>query len=984
MDANVNKLDDHAVDVREQVKDALRSLARHNVSYDELVAEGVDSYVLRSLYEELRQNSVKAKPLTPTVKTRTVFDAQKLTPQNSQPAQGISPDAANTASKQLPQAVIKNADANSDLTKITSVSEAPVIPNISESSKAFVPTTASIEKSAISPSLPDVAMERKDRIAHLLAAKTGKPLPPRLTPENQARLAAKNSDLDPPLKAAEKSLLLPEKPPLPSPESLAKTKNKAQTELIRQKMEALKKEALAKAQGQCTAAEASVAPSLATATPSGAANPQPGANRYLGEAGSNGLGAQIPGLFMTGMTPPSDSNSTNGRIQDTRAGDVSDQISMNSTVTPVSPDSSAESANDHVRSPGGHILPVRLPPKRPLASDSFDEPMPSSKRPFGQKDSYEKVEIVVSDGEVEDVEMELDEESDQEKDVHQNILPPAVPRREGDNGNLPTSIDLPSPKSTIQPTSGVGTPTSTAIQTPGREHDKEELWKAKNQEIELMRKKIAEMEERRKAKQNATRAISPKLSEKDTLPAIRTSLVRRSQPATPGAAKPPVAANAETLSGIVKTPVLAVSRPEELPSTPSTPLYAIREPCKAEDLRQQLLRRKTTREGTPSVTVVELRQAKLAEERARLAEVRREAERREAEILEESKLLEAQLQAGLNDEVPYEGQQTNQNSRTELDPDATDQKASDSPAQKYAVAQRINFEGVSELVTAGSTSPPHGLRGAAASYNSPPYAHSILIPSNEEGSTGESGTFAGPETALVPDIATVRESQEHPLGQATDQSVDTTMGLLEGKPFNAPVSFTEETEDKSSLRLKNGKVQEAYPNTLDSNLIGEDGSVSMSDSASEDYEPAEPDQVQGDLAENDSEPYEPADVPTSMEPAQASTSNQEEITQHTKAEPQPKSLIIEEPDRQILIDDAGDAEDGMLLTESGVINEPQIVQPSHGGENNGKVCIGGSRPHQPKLTLRSFRCRHRISHRTRLLEDILRTSAITTIFPRWS
>lgn len=946
MDANVNKLDDDAVDVREQVKDALRSLARHNVSYDELVAEGVDSYVLRSLYEELRQNPVKAKPLTSTVKSRTVFDTQKLAPQSSQPAQGISPDAANTASKQLRQAVIKNADANLDLTKITSTSEATEIPNISESSKVFVPTTVSIEKSAASPSLPDVAMERKDRIAQLLAAKTGKPLPPRLTPENQAQLAAKNSDLDPPLKAAEKSLLLPEKPPLPSPESLVKIKNKAQTELIRQRMEALKKEALAKAQGQSTTAEASVAPSLATATPSGAANPQqPGANRYLGEAGSNGLGAQIPGLFMTGMTPPSDSNSTNGRIQDTRAGEVNDQISMNSTVTPVSPDSSAESANDHVRSPGGHILPVRLPPKRPLASDSFDEPMPSSKRPFGRKASYEKVEIVVSDGEVEDVEMELDEESDQEKDVHQNTFPPAVPRREGDTGNLPTSIDLPSPKSTVQPTSGVGTPTSTAIQTPGREQDKEELWKAKNQEIELMRKKIAEMEERRKAKQNATRAISPKLSEKDTLPAIRTSLVRLSQPATPGAAKPPVAANAEILSGIVKTPVLAASRPDELPSTPSTPLYAIREPCKAEDLRQQLLRRKTTREGTPSVTVMELRQAKLAEERARLAEVRREAERREAEILEESKLLEAQLQAGLNDEVPYEGQQSNQNSRTELDPDATDQKASDSPAQKYAGAQRIIFEGDSELVTASSTSPPYGLRGAAASYDSPPYAHSVLIPSNEEGSAGESGTFADTETVLVPDTATVRESQEHPIREATDQSVDTATGLSEGNPFIVPVSFTEEVEDKSSLHLKNGKVWEAYPNTLDSNLIGEDGSVSMSDSASEDYEPAEPEQVQGDLAENDSEPYEPADVPTSIEPAQASTSNQEEITQHTKVEPQSKSLVIEEPDRQTLIDDAGDAEDGMLLTESGVINEPQIVRPSHGGENNGKVCISGSIPH---------------------------------------
>lgn len=978
--------------LREQAKDALRSLIPHNVKYNELVGEGVDPYVLRRLYEDLDQNVVPAKTTSPAA----VADAQNIALQSPQPTQHLPDRSSGDASHDLQQGA-STTRPGSNLMSVSSASEYQANSSLPDSSKASVSAAVRSEKAPVAPPSSNVAMERKDRIAQLLAAKTGKAIPPRPAPEKQLGLSAESPKSDSAIEATKKPSFLPEKPPLPSPEPTVKPKNKAQTELIRQKMEALKKEALAKSQAQSTTKVASMPSSPASGTPHYAADPQQlELTESAADLRSNGVASQIPGLFMTNLAHISDLPRTNRRPEHPLLEKVDEPISLNSTATSVSQETSAEFETNFVQSPGERILPTRLPQKRPLASDSFDdEAGPSPKRPFGRKETYDKVEIILSeaesDGEVEDVEMELDEESDEEKQTHQDGVVPALSVRERTIRNLPPLTDVPSPNPTMHSPSVIYTPTSTAVQTPGREKDKGDLWKAKHQEIELMRKKIAEMEERRKAKQSMMHASSPKAAGKAAAPFIRTSLARPSQPSSPGppGLPPPVAANANFPREALQSPVLTPSRQEELPSTPSTPLYAMKEPVKAEDLRQKLLRRKATREGTPNAAEIEVRRAQLVEKRAKLAELRREAERREAEILEESKLLEAQLEAELNGGDTYEERPPNVNGNAGASSITRDQAASDAPQQKHGDAPIADGERSRSVAEASPAPTPEESPGKGASEGSAADRETVPQPSGEDSDVREVTAFGRTLSSLTRNHDTLLEREKDSLGRATDEPVDMATVPRQGNLPAAPVNETTRIEVNSPSLSGEDKVADEAPfNTIDSNLLDEDGSVSMSDSASEDYEPAEPDHMGDDQHENDSEFYEPADVAVPVDAAQLSASERAEVAEPveldqtvTKDPSQSIKPVNEEPNASILIDDT---EDGMQLTESDVVDKPQIISQSREDEGNHTVRSGTSTLVQSNTTSRRFHRRRPTSHLTRHRENTSRTSDIMTIFPKLS
>src|SRR5205085_1270848 len=99
----------------------------------------------------------------------------------------------------------------------------------------------------------NVAMERKDRIAQLLAAKTGKPAPALVRTTSDAGPVPVSLNGPPTTVAEGITLASAQKAPTPNisnqptPKSL---KKKAQTELVRQKMESLQKEKEAKARAQ--------------------------------------------------------------------------------------------------------------------------------------------------------------------------------------------------------------------------------------------------------------------------------------------------------------------------------------------------------------------------------------------------------------------------------------------------------------------------------------------------------------------------------------------------------------------------------------------------------------------------------------------------------------------------------------------------------------------------------------------------------------
>ena len=932
--------------LREQAKDAVRSLVPHNIKYIELIREGVDPYVLRSLYEDLDQDFVLLKTASPAFEVQRLVEIEKIASQSPQPTEEL-PDPSLRNMNHEQQQGAGTIRASTNLISANSESDKQPQSTVPKSSKASVSATLHSEKAPIAMPSSNVAIERKDRIAQLLAAKTGKAIPPRPVPERRPDAPAETPKPHPALEAAITPLSLPAKPPLPSLEATAKPKNKAQTELIRQKMEALKKEALCKSQAQGMSKvdmpkAASVPSSPASATPQ-----YPVDSRKLGPAesaadsNSNGVVSAIPGLFMTNLADVGDFPSVDRRSEPPQMEKVDEPMSVNSTASSVSQEATTDFESNFVQSPGGHMLPVRLPQKRPLASDSFDEAGPSAKRPFGQKESYDKIEIVLSeeesDGEVEDVEMELDGESDEEKPTPQDGIVSAVSVRGSTIRNLPPLTDFPSSNPTSYSTSVINTPTSTAAQTPGREKDKEELWKAKHQEIELMRKKITEMEERRKVKQSVTHASSPKATGNAATPVIRTSFARPSHPSSPGLPKPPppVGANADILREAVQSPVLAPSRPDELPSTPSTPLHAIKEPVKAEDLRQRLLRRKATREGTPNAAEIEIRRAQLAEKRANLAELKREAERREAEILEESRLLEAQLHAELNGEDAYGEQSPNSDDNAEDNSIASHQAAADAP-QQNGDAPIAHGEGFPAHTTEQSSS-------VCTSQCSSADQKTVPQPSEENSNMRQ--LTADALTSLNRTVDTYWEFEKSlHTSRPADEPVDVVTALRQRNLSAAPIPEANRVEVESLPPIvEDGAADEAPVfQAADSDIVDEDGSVSMSDSASEDYEPADPDRMGDDQPENDSESYEPADVADPVDAPQLSASTQDEVigpaqidqTVTRDASPSTKPAYEEFSD-SMLIDDA---EDGMQLTEA-VIDKPQIASQTRQADIGRTVCI---------------------------------------------
>lgn len=938
--------------LREQVKEALRSLAHHKIRYNELVGEGVDPYLLQNLYQDLDKKPVHEKLFSPIAGVERVSETAKAV-LRSAPTVDLQDTLVNSPSPQPQQpSITKNITSSSTPIKSTPIAQARA--HTAEPSQPTIFSAISTEKSPVAPTSSNVAMERKDRIAQLLAAKTGKAIPPRPALEKQAEPSVENGKSVFPFEAVNRPPALPEKPPVPSPEPVIKPKNKAQTELIRLKMEALKKEALAKSQVPSTMKASLSGPSDASIIPSPAARPQQlvGSEEAV-RNGSGGLEFQIPGLFMTSETYPDAPNGTYRELESPQSEiKVDDRIEINSTAVSITQDNTTGSENDLVRSAVGQTLPVRVPQKRPLASDSFDEQLPSLKRPFGRKASYDKVEILVSDaeseGEVEDVEMELDEESDDEKQLARDVVAPPLSLRDRNIRDLPPLTDFPSPKASVQFSSGVGTPTSAVVHTPGKEKDKEDLWKAKHQEIELMRKKIAEMEERRKAKQNIPRSNSPSVVAKAPMPVIRTSLARPSQPPSSRLATPPVAARAESSSDMVPPPVLAISKPEELPWITSTAIKEpIKEPQRAEDLRQKLLKKQTTREGTPIAAEIELRQAQLAEKREKLAALRREAERHEAEILEEANLLEAQLQAELDGPDADEGAQSTLSDNLEAVSNASDQRALDTLPQRPPDAPIATIEGSPGAVMfRPNFLPDRPSQDAANSGNLTD--DDIHARRSEKGSSDEELAVSEPKVSSVSSNFEAIPDLREEFSEVDQLVMKTAMPPTVGS-FAVPTTAPDRPSAKSPSPVsENHFATETGLDTIGNNLADDDGSVSMSDSASEDYEPAEPEQIRDDQPETNSELYEPADVTVPVDTIYQSMPMQNEIGEPakddqliTKISTQPPNPTAEKRDPSPLIDDA---EDGMRLTESDIINQPQIFSQSHEPEADNKVRGGTSLP----------------------------------------
>ncbi|CEJ60203.1 hypothetical protein PMG11_08787 [Penicillium brasilianum] len=413
-----------AAQLRVQAQGALLSLAPHNIRYNELVAEGINPAVLKQLYEEVGIRVATPRPVNPA----TVAPAEKI------------------AKPELPVQVHRPKETTQpDKNKIPQLPAASATP--SDSGKP---------------------LERKELIAQMLAAKAAKasqPTTPKEVSEGSQPPAAAPSPSTTPSSEKTKENGAP-----------LKEKNKAQTELARQRIEALKKQALLKSQqkAQLLSQASQEEKPLMSTGPSLPAVHHPLPVRPPAPHPSESAG--IPGLSLTELNPEVESQSSSGG---------SSGIAVDST--PLA------RANQR---------------KRPRASD-FDDAGAISKKhyqvpaPYMSRDS-DKLIIHISDdeslyGDDEGEDMDVDSSPDQDSALATISTPLEVPRLQ-----LQKSVP--------------GTRASTSTpQAPTRPSDQEQM-RQKNLEIQALHRKIAEMEERRKAKLAASRTQSPRILE-DSAPA---------------------------------------------------------------------------------------------------------------------------------------------------------------------------------------------------------------------------------------------------------------------------------------------------------------------------------------------------------------------------------------------------------------------------------------------------------------------------------
>ncbi|KAJ5562697.1 hypothetical protein N7535_002858 [Penicillium sp. DV-2018c] len=397
--------------LRIQAQGALLSLAPHKIRYNELVAEGINPVILRRLYEEV---------------------GIKVTPPPDQGPSVLEAPPAVTSITGKPLEVKKSAVAD--------------IANDEKEGarKPELPVSQPSAPSAAAPSKPDKPLERKELIARMLAEK-----------------AAKTSKDTSPTGSANPPSTAPVNEPRPTQRAAAnKEKNKAQTELARQRIEELKRQSLLKAQqsAQRTPAPTQLeTPSPAIQHPLPLRPPVPGSQPV----------ATLPGLVMTG----------------------SGQGGKESSVSEPAPAIAAGSASASQPSQR----------KRPRASD-FDEPVAASRNNFqptaNRFNPAEKLIIAISDdeslyGDDEDDNMDLDSSSEQD----------AAP--------IVTSTTVKPPAQTHSIQSPVVRPSTSTPNAPSSVSDPGDI-RIKDMEIQAMRRKIAELELRRKSKLAASRTQSPR------------------------------------------------------------------------------------------------------------------------------------------------------------------------------------------------------------------------------------------------------------------------------------------------------------------------------------------------------------------------------------------------------------------------------------------------------------------------------------------
>lgn len=529
-----------AAQLRIQAQGALLGLAPHNIRYDELVAEGINPVILKQLYEE-----VGIRVATPKVEKQTTTTSVPPKPSNS-------PKMADPISKPaLPTKVSKTADVAVSSTTEDEAKKAA----LAESPKPLT---------VVSPPSSNKPMERKEVIARMLAAKAAKATESKATPKDTPSTTPPNGS------------------PAKSNGAVVKQKNKAQTELARQRIEELKKQAMMKIEEkkkQNSQAPPATVPSeepsvnLVISAPAVQhplpVRPPPSSNP-----------AQIPGLSLTGADEDGDNLPSKSPVPQA--------IGVDSTP-----------------------VPRAAQRKRPRASD-FDEPTALPKKPFSYSatpsDAENKLIIDISEdeslyGDDESVNMDVDSSPEQE-------LAPAP------------SHDAPKPP--ISRTSSTGRLSSSTPQGNDQENLRE-----KDLQIQAMHRRIAELEQKRKDKLAASRTQSPRpLSDSIASSSVQSSAAGQEALETSVSA-PALSSDSKLAPGTCTTSISTlVERPDLIDSFSEASIRALAsmDLAQLDNIRSKILRIKEIESGFPELD------AAIESSEQRLAAFKQEADSLVAEI----------------------------------------------------------------------------------------------------------------------------------------------------------------------------------------------------------------------------------------------------------------------------------------------------------------------------------------------------------------
>ncbi|KAM5437247.1 hypothetical protein McanMca71_001142 [Microsporum canis] len=531
---------------------ALLNLAPHKIRYNELVEEGIDPTILKRLYDEIGIK-ITADPVNkPVQATEGLSDTSILQQRPEQPITANTPNPHTTSITQDKAATTKKDNQSTG----------------ANSSKP---------------------MERKDVIARMLAAKAAKAAPSStaITKVTDSNPNTSSPPL-PPTKMANSLNENSSQSTLTTMQSTrdevrTKEKNKAQTELARQRMEQLKKLGLGKSTIQIpgltsTSTSTPPAPNIPVSTtpqePSPLSHPLPDRPPPSGKA----VSTQIPGLIMTSSDSPKVDNPT-----------LSEQIQNGYKEV-------AEFS--------------RLPRKRPRASDFTDDLDDTSAKKHqapGPRSASAEQRVIIDIS---------DDEAMYGSDGETGGMTDTTNMSHTTNSTKPTTRDL--PQLPDFPSRNYGSHRSTPVAMSNTPPNPANGLLQKNMEILAMRQRIAELEARRVKKQVTSQAQS---SESSNASAAATSDETQQEAENSSSelenSQKAVNKTAECTLSRSTEPTVAASVASHHVTTPiSSPSSAPLGPDsrRTGELRLKALRRKEIESGLPLLDAELLRtEQKLAE-----------------------------------------------------------------------------------------------------------------------------------------------------------------------------------------------------------------------------------------------------------------------------------------------------------------------------------------------------------------------------------